>query len=597
MQPNAPEAISLEQINGIIRRQKNLFLLVFSVVLTIAVVVALTLPPIYRAQSTILIEEQQIPQEFVQSTITSYVEERLQVITQQIMSRPRLQEIVDRFNLYPEMRKNHTREEIIARLRKNISLETISADVIDRKTGRPSNATIAFNLSYQGENPDTVVKVTNRLTSLYLEENLRQREEQVSNITTFLKQERDALAQQIAELEEKISRFKQKHGRELPEFNAINLQAINRLTRDLEQNRMQLRSLQERKLYLQGQLTALDPYREPLDSLRSDEGRLLLAPKAKLKALRRQLLSYKARYSPKHPDVRKTEHEIARILALHPELAGGGEELREKEEQLKQLQQENQDLAVRLGDKHPDRVQLTKEIATLKQEISTLKEREDEGESSSDVMDEEPSNPAYINLQVQLQSTELEIASTKADYQELKKRLADYQARLENAPLVERDYKRMLREQEQAQQRYVDISHKLTEAQVSQQMEESQRGERFKIIDPAQKPEKPFKPNRVAIVLIGFVLALGMATGVCALRENLDSSIKTSAELARLTGVPVLSVTPLMKSPGELRHQRNIKIIILTGLITAFGALLALVHFFYYPLDIIWIKVMRRLDL
>ncbi len=601
MQTQAPEAVSLEYVKGIIRRQRRLFLLVFFFVLLIAVVVALSLPPIYRAQSTILIEEQQIPQEFVQSTITSYVEERLQVITQRIMSRPRLQEIIDRFNLYPEMRKSYTREEIIARLRKNISLETISADVIDRRTGRPTTATIAFNLSYQGRDPDTVVKVTNRLTSLYLEENLRQREAQVTSITSFLKQERDTLARQIAELEEKISRFKQKHGRELPEFNAVNLQAVNRLTRDLEQNRMQLRSLKERKLYLEGQLATLDPERDQVGRMRSDDGRLLLSPKEKLKALRRQLLSFKARYSSKHPDVIKTEHEIAKILALHPELAEPSrDELREKEKELGEMERRSRDLAARLGTQHPDRICLEREIAILKKDIAALKRRTSlAADGSPDVTEavQQPTNPAYINLQIQLKSTALEIASTEAEYRKLKQRLDEYRTRLENAPLVERDYKRMLREQEQTQQRFTDITRKLTEAQVAQQMEESQKGERFRIIDPAQRPEKPFKPNRVAIVLIGFVLALGLATGVCALRENLDTSIKTGAELARLTGLPLLSVTPLMVSPSEKRQRQRRRIFFLLLLLAVFVAFLAAVHFFYRPLDIIWIKILRRLDL
>ncbi|MEA3332490.1 MAG: chain-length determining protein, partial [Pseudomonadota bacterium] len=150
----AQESISIDQVKGIIRRQRGVFITLFLLTWIAALCTAMLLPAIYRAESTILIEEQQIPQEFVQTTITSYVEERLQVITQQIMSRPRLQDIIDNFKLYPEMQKRHTKEEIIARLRTNISLQTISADVIDRRTGRPSTATIAFNLSYRGKNPN-----------------------------------------------------------------------------------------------------------------------------------------------------------------------------------------------------------------------------------------------------------------------------------------------------------------------------------------------------------------------------------------------------------------------------------------------------------
>ncbi|HDS15872.1 MAG TPA: hypothetical protein ENN66_04525 [Proteobacteria bacterium] len=588
------EAISLEQVKGIIRRQKWLFFLIFFCTWLAAGVIAVFLPAIYRAESTILIEEQQIPQEFVQTTITSYVEERLQVITQQIMSRPRLQEIIDRFQLYPEMRKNHSNEEIVARLRKNIALQTISADVVDRRTGRPSTATIAFSLAYQGKDPETVTKVTNRLTSLYLEENLRQREERVTNIATFLNQERQELGRNIADLEEKISTFKQEHGRELPEFNAVNLQAVNRLQRDLEQSRMQLRSLQEKKLYLEGQLALIDPGLSQ-NLLHNEEGRPLLQPREKLKALRLQLLSLRARYSDKHPDIKKTEREISEIETQYPNLVSTTRELQDKNERLINLKRKSEDLQTRLGEKHPDRLQVENELALLRQEINQLTTQDSDNQAKGfEATPENISNPAYINLQIQINSMAMEIAATEEAFQETQKSLTDYQTRLENAPLVERDYNRLLRDLDQAQLRYTDITHKLTEAQIAREMEESQQGERFKIIDPAQTPEKPFKPNRLAIALIGFVLALGLATGVCALRENLNTSIKSADELARLTGVPVLGVTPMMENPRERRRRYRIYLVLAILLLAVMLGLLAAIHFYYLPLDIIWIKALRR---
>ncbi|MBN2704928.1 MAG: hypothetical protein JXR89_00640 [Deltaproteobacteria bacterium] len=594
----AQETISLDQVKGIIRRQKWLFLALFVLTWLTALVVSVLLPAIYKAESTILIEEQQIPQEFVQTTITSYVEERLQVITQQIMSRPRLQEIIERFNLYPEMQARHTKEEIVAKLKENISLQTISADVIDRRTGRPSTATIAFSLSYQGKSPDTVTKVTNRLTSLYLEENLRQREERVTNIATFLDQERRELGKFINDLEEKISAFKQLHGRELPEFNSVNLQAVNRLTRDLEQNRMQLRSLHERKLYLEGQLATTAPDLNQ-NLMRSEEGQPLLPPAEKLKSLRMQLLSLRARYSDKHPDIRKTEREIAEIEEQNPQLRDHEAELKNKEEQLEKLTRYSEELQSKLGDKHPDRLRVDKELELLRTEVEQLRQLAPASDAAPAARSEkqEISNPAFINLQTQIRSAEIEIAATEASFREIQKNLEDYQQRLENAPLVERDYSRMQRDLEQAQLRFTDITHKLTEAQVAREMEESQQGERFKIIDPAQTPEKPFKPNRLAIALIGFVLALGLATGVCALRENLDSSVKTADELARLTGVPVLSVIPVVENRKEIKRKKMFFWGLLLAVVILIAAGLAAIHFFYMPLDIVLIKMQRRIGI
>ncbi len=588
------EGISLDQIRGIIRRQKNIFITVFLLVWFVAIALALILPPVYRAETTILIEEQQIPQEFVRTTITSYVEERLQVITQQIMSRPRLEEIIKRFSLYPKMKKNHTREEIIDRLRKDISLKTVSADVVDRRTGRPSTATIAFNLSYEGANPSTVAKVTNRLASLYLEENLRQREKRVSNITSFLQQEHDGLSKQINELEDKLSAFKQQHGRELPESNNVNLQAVNRLTRDLEQNRIRLSSLYERKIYLEGQLSGIDPQQNPL---RNDEGRLLLQPDERLKSLRLELLNLQLRYSDKHPDVIKTKREITKLEARLPKQQSGAVEREAQKEQLRKLKLQEKELIGKLGRKHPDRIRLEKEINKLELEIEKSRGDLKNSEPGLDVTPENATNPAYINIKVQIESTNLEIAALKAAIKRNQEKLEEYQARLENAPLVERDYNKMLRELEQAQARNADISQKLTEAQVAQEMEESQQGERFTIIDPALTPEKPSKPNRLAIALIGFVLALGFATGIAALRENLDTTIKSGADLARLTGLPILTTMPLMENKRERRRRHMRYIFIILFILGALAGALAAIHFYYMPLDIIWIKIMRRLGI
>ncbi|MDY6954445.1 MAG: chain-length determining protein, partial [Thermodesulfobacteriota bacterium] len=143
-------------IKGLVRRRKRIFLASFLAILVPALLIAFLLPPVYLSQSTILIEDQQIPREYVQTTITGYVEERLQIITQRIMSRSRLMEIMDRFNLYADMRERHTTEEILEKMREDINLQTISADVMDKRTGRPTVATIAFTLSYEGKTPATV---------------------------------------------------------------------------------------------------------------------------------------------------------------------------------------------------------------------------------------------------------------------------------------------------------------------------------------------------------------------------------------------------------------------------------------------------------
>ena len=184
-----PEVKTIQDLTAILKRRKGALVLPALIVFAIAAVVAFALPSIYRSTATILIEEQEIPKEYVMSMVSSYAEQRIQSSTQRIMSAARLIEIINRFNLYADLRERWTVEEIIAKMRKDIKFETISADVVDRRTGRPTVATIAFTISYEGKDPNVVLQVANVLSSLYLEENLRIRDEKTAGASKFIEDE------------------------------------------------------------------------------------------------------------------------------------------------------------------------------------------------------------------------------------------------------------------------------------------------------------------------------------------------------------------------------------------------------------------------
>ncbi|RLB65883.1 MAG: lipopolysaccharide biosynthesis protein [Deltaproteobacteria bacterium] len=576
------ERTELQDIKGIFRRQKNIFLVAFLAIFILSVIIAFILPPVYRSQSTILIEEQQIPQEFVRTTITSYVEERLQVITQQIMSRPRLLEIINEFNLYPEMRDRFTTEEIVQKMRDAISFEMINTEVTDRRTGRPTTATIAFTLAYEGENPDTVQKVANKLASLYLEANLKTREQRASNITNFLEQELKNLKEKIDEKESKISQFKQLHGQELPEYRTINMQVLSRLNQQLDRIAMQIRSQQERKIYLEGQLANIDP----LLPVKTEEGKTMMNPRERLKYLRLQLISLQSQLSDKHPDIKKLKGEIA-------ELEAKVGDTNDTTAQIKQLKDSEGRLAVlkgKLGPKHPDVIKLEKEIKLLRAQIANRKSRADVATASEN----NPENPAYINLKTQIASAEMEIRSLNQEKKRLQEKINHYQQLIDNIPLVEKEYNDLIRDQQADQAKYQEIMNKLMEAKVSQGMEESQQAERFTIIDPALTPERPAKPNRLAIVLIGFVLALGFGVGLAAIRENLNTTVKNPAELSRSTGLPVLANVPLLETEEDIQRQKRRKIMMVGIILVIIAIGLVMINYFIMPLDILIIKLQRR---
>jgi succinoglycan biosynthesis transport protein ExoP len=572
-------------LKGVIRRRKKGFLMVFFMVFILCGVIAIALPSVFKSESTILIEEQQIPADFVKTTITSYVEERIQTITQQIMSRTRLLEIINRFGLYPEMQGRKTTERIIEEMRGAIHLETISTDVIDKRTGRPTAATIAFTLSYEGKNPSTVQEVANVLASLYLEENLKSREQRASDTTAFLQQELNGLKGKVDLLESKITEFKKAHMGELPEYGAVNMQNISKLNRDLDQVNMQLRSLQDRKMYLGGQLANVDP----LLPLVTDEGKTVMNPTDRLKYLRLQLISLQSTLSERHPDIIKLKRQIR---DLETEVSDSGDSLL-KVKRLDELKNRLADMEGRLGRKHPDVVKLKKEVDVLSKKVGSIKTEN----VALDVSEQKPDNPAYISLKTQIASAEMEMKSLLEEKKKLTREIDDYQRRIGNAPLVEKEYIELTRDYESAKFKYNEIMNKLMEAKVSQGMEESQRGERFTIVDPAQLPEKPYKPNRVAILLIGLVLAAGSGVGLAAVKENLDQSVKTREDLLRLTGARVLSTIPYLETDEERRARRRKKVLCVVILAAAAVGILVLVHLLVMPLDILWIRVQRRLSL
>ena len=168
-----------------VKRRKLQIIIPAVLVFSLAVIIAFILPPVYKSSGTILIEAQEIPQDFVRSTVTGYVEERLQTISHLVLSRAKLQEIIDRFRLYEDLKGRSTTEEIIEKMRKDVHMEPVQAEVVNPQSGRPGSATVAFTLSYEGKTPQKVAQVANVLASLYLEENLKNREEQARFINTY----------------------------------------------------------------------------------------------------------------------------------------------------------------------------------------------------------------------------------------------------------------------------------------------------------------------------------------------------------------------------------------------------------------------------
>jgi polysaccharide chain length determinant protein (PEP-CTERM system associated) len=294
------EGKTIQDFKEILRRRKWGLVLPALIIFIIAAIVALSLTPIYRSSATILIEEQEIPKEYAMSMVTSYADQRIQSYNQRIMSSSRLIEIIHRFNLYADLRKKWTVEEVIDKMRKDIKFQTINPEVVDRRTGRSTSATIAFTVSYEGENPGIVQQVANVLASLYLEENLKVREEKTAGASKFIEDEMNEVQASLANQDARIAEYKQKHLNSLPELSQLNLQEVDRVERAIEQLEIQMRAGKERESILRTQLAGVPP-----DVANPDKDRL--------KELRVKMVFLMTRYSDEYPDVIKTKAEIAEL--------------------------------------------------------------------------------------------------------------------------------------------------------------------------------------------------------------------------------------------------------------------------------------------
>ena len=571
---------SLQDYVAIFHRRRTLIVLAGGILLGLSLAAAFLWPATYKSMATILIEEQEIPPELVHSTITSYADQRIETIKQQVMSRTTLWKVVEQYNLYPDLRRTNPAEEVVKRFTKEIEVEVISADVVDKRTQHPTKATIAFTVAYQSNSPDLAQQVANELTSLFLGQNLKSRERQAQEATSFLQQEAENLSTHIGEVDEKIATFKHRASGALPELMPLNLQLMSQSDRELLDIDQQIRTLEERKNYLEGELATIKP-NTPIMSV---TGERILDSAERLRALHTEYAGASANQSPEHPDILKMKQEIE---ALEKE-TGQRPEIEEASKQLIDARATLAASSKRLGSDHPDVVQARRTIKALEQQVRQL-----ESASLRKPM-LRPENPAYINLQAQLNSATSSLDALRATRTAVKLRLQDYAGRLERTPEMEPDYLFLTRDRDTSGQKYQDIRSRLLEAKVSEGLEVQRKGERFSLIDPPSLPEKPDKPNRPAIVLLGFILALAGGIGSGAAAESLDHSIRTPEQLAQLTQLSPLAVIPFMPNEEDLSRAVTRRRLLKGAGVGALVTILALLHLFVMPLDVLWFAALRR---
>ncbi len=566
-----------------IRRRKYTGLLTAIVVWALAIIITFALPAIYRSTATILIEQQEIPKDLARSTITSFADQRLNVINQRVMTTSNLFKIINEFGLYKDLLDKKPREEVLEEIRAAIMMDIISADVIDPRSGRPTQATIAFNISFDHESPEMTQKVANEITNLFLNENIKQRTRNAQEATEFLREEADKLSQKMVQLDAELAEFKTGNIEKMPDMISMNLSMIDRAERQLQDLETRLSLLEDRKVYIQTQLLDMDPD----STLYSEEGEIIYSPKDRLKVLRVSLTRLRGMYTEDHPDVVRLLREIQALEDEH-DVTVNNDALYES---IALLQAELLDLQAKYSPDHPDIVRTSKEIEALEDKLLEQDYQDaDVKQASNDV-----TNPAYIQFTGQIDAIDTEVSMLQEIRQRTMRKLEGLEQRIMESPELERKYRSLSRDYASSQSKYLEITAKLNEAKIGESLELGNQSEKFTIIEPPLVPERPIRPNRALFLVLGLILALIVGFVAILIKEALDDALYDTKSVLHLTGMMPIATLPRVRNTEETSRAKKMRNLIIAAYLLAIITVIMLVHYLYMPLDVMYYKLLRSL--
>lgn len=520
-----------------LKRRWLTILLVFVGVFLPGVFAAYSIPPTYRSTATILIEQQSISTEFVQTTVTGYTDEQIQEVRQRVMSTDHLRGLIDRYSLYSK--EDLSAAAAIERLKQNTFFEPQTADVLNDRTGRTMVATISFDVSFEYSEPEATRQVTADLAQLYLDENLGNRADQVRATIDFLESDIQRIKDEVDRADAALETFRSQHGGDLPTQSNFNIQTINRTEQQLYTIESDIRRARDRKLALEGDLARLSPV-----SVFDENGDPIVGTAEQLASLQRERLRLLSIYSSQHPDVVKIEKEIQALGG-----AGGAAYLSDIQAQVAAARAALAEARTRYSDDHPDVRQQTRSLATLEQQLENAVSQRQAARSPVVL------SPEARQLQLQIDAANSDIVEFTRRRNELAGRLDELQSRVARLPEATREYNALDQDYAQAVGRYNEALKNLDEARMAERLETGGEAERFTLIGSAQLPANPYKPNRTAIIMLVLVLGLGGGMILATFLDTLDDTVKDAKEVFRLGGVPALAVVPYLETPAEQRSR------------------------------------------
>jgi len=486
---------SFDTVMQLARRRKWLMLIPALIIGGIGAAIVALLPNLYRSETLILVVPQRVPESYVRSTVTARIEDRLQAISQQILSRTKLEQIISDFKLYPKERADQElMEDIVEKMRtRDIDIDIIKGD--------------AFRVSYQTNDPRLAMRVTERLGSLFIDESLRDREILAEGTSQFLATQLDEARRQLVLNENKLQEYQRLHNGELPSQLEANMQGQHNAEMALQNLGESLNHDRERRLMLERQVTDIvetpeEPKPAAGDKLKEDIAQSL---EDTLKEQEAALVAVEMKLKPEHPDVKKQRRTV-------------------------------EDLRARVAAQKLD---------------TTLASRP----TGAIALMDPAKRKKLIDARASLEDLDRQIQAKLADENRLQGLIAMYQARIEATPVRESELAALTRDYETLQASYRTLLQKKEESQISANLERRQIGEQFKILDPARLPEKPASPDRPRLYLIALLVAIAAGLGAGALAEFFDKTLRTEADVRAALNLIVLATVPMMPDATRSRWR------------------------------------------
>lgn len=485
------EFFDFQETMEVMRRRKWVFMLCFGLVFGLGLVIAVTLPPTFRSEAKVLVERQEIPTDLVESTVTGYVQERIEVLSQRALTREKLTEIGRKVGLIREPADAAEAEseeylgylgEIIGSMRDNIYVEMVDVKIADLRS--LSTLTVAFTVAFEDSDPEMAARVARELTDLFLSENSSLRAEQAGRVTEFLGDAAGRVRAEIAEIEAKIKQIKEENFEFLPEQLAQSRASLSELETDLVTLDREIGVYEAQRQQLAAQLARTNRF------VITDRGGVgeMQDPRVRLEKAQLDLRAALETYTEEHPDVKR----------------------------LRQL------------------------INEIKAELKRSQSQTDSDRLTA------PTNPEYLRIQDQVNEIDARLVAARGTRLLLQEKVGDLTRKLMQNPGVELTYNSLLRDLERAQNEFKDIRDRQYQAELAQSLEAQDKGERFTLLSAASRPTLPVRPNRIGIGLLSAFLGFLVGGLGVLMAEGRDNTVRTSKDVQRLFGQKPIGVIPVI---------------------------------------------------